>query len=164
MAMEAARVGMTDHNILAVAMESPSVTARQKGKAYQFIGGCSRHGSGDHVGSMVIEPVWVRAVMLCAELAARGTVTRIVPTPVLAWTAYATPPGSRRKIDPMLVTAATVTGAAEKERSMLPTLVFSVAVAEDRSEPLIDPAFSRTWTAPDSDLRAMPPAPVRALT
>ena len=44
--MEAAKVGMTDHNILAVAMESPSVTARQKGKAYQFIGG--------------VQPTWLR--------------------------------------------------------------------------------------------------------
>ena len=113
---------------------------------------------------MVIEPVCVRAVMLCAELAACGTVTWMLPTVTRAWTAYATPRGSRREIDPMLVAAATAAGAAEKERSMLPTLVFSVEVAEDMPEPLIDPAFSRTCTAPDSDLRAMPPAPVRAVT
>src|SRR5215469_9178726 len=113
---------------------------------------------------MVIEPVPVRTVMLWAELAARGTVTWMVPTPVLAWTVYATPRGSRREIDPMVVAAATAAGAAEKETSMLPTLVFIVEVAEDMSEPLIDPAFSRAWTAPDSDLRSMPPAPVRALT
>ena len=121
-------------------------------------------GSGGHVGWTVIEPVPVRTVMLCAELADRGTVTWMVPTPVLAWTAYATPPGSRREIDPMVVAAASVAGAAEKETSMLPTLVFIVEVAEDMSEPLIDPAFSRAWTAPDSDLRSMPAAPVRALT
>ena len=47
---------------------------------------------------------------------------------------------------------------------MLPTLVLSVAVAEDMSEPLIDPARSLTWTAPDSDLRAMPPALVCTIT
>jgi len=33
-----------------------------------------------------------------------------------------------------------VAGAAEKATSMLPTLVLSVAVAEDTLEPLIDPA------------------------
>src|SRR5215831_15918300 len=102
--------------------------------------------------------------MLWAELPARGTVTWTLPTVALAWTAYATPRGSRRDTDPMLVVAATVAGGAEKETSMLPTLVPSVAVAEDRPEPLIDPALSRTWTGPDSDLRVKPPALVRVLT
>src|SRR4029077_13762963 len=88
----------------------------------------------------------------------------MLPTPVLAWTAYATPPGSRRDIDPTLVVAATVAGAAEKETAMLPTLVLSRAVAEDMSEPLIDPARSLTWTPPDRDPRAMPPASVCAIT
>ena len=113
---------------------------------------------------MVTEPVCVRAVMLWAEWLACGTVTWVLPTVALAWTAYATPRGSRRDIDPTLVVAATVAGAAEKETSMLPTLVLSAAVAEDMPEPLIDPARSLTWTAPDSDLRAMPPALVCTIT
>ena len=45
---------------------------------------------------MVTEPVCVRAVMLWAELLACGTVTWMLPTVALAWTAYATPRGSRR--------------------------------------------------------------------
>src|SRR5262249_41238734 len=77
---------------------------------------------------------------------------------------YATPRGSRRDIDPMLVMAVAEAGGAEKETSMLPTLVLRVAVADDRPEPRIDPALSRTWTGPDSDLRVMPPALVCALT
>jgi hypothetical protein len=127
--------------------------------------------SNDHPGWMVTEPVCVRAVMLWAELLARGTATWTLPTVALAWMAYATPRGSRRDMDPTLVVAATVAGAAEKETSMLPTLVLSAALAEDMPEPLIDPARSLTWTAPDSDLRAMPPAlvctttwPVRAVS
>src|SRR5215468_1408992 len=88
----------------------------------------------------------------------------MLPALTLAWTAYATPRGSRRVIDPTFVAAATVVGGAEKERSMLPTLVLRVAVAEDTSEPLIDPALLRTWRAPDSDLSAMPPALVCAVT
>jgi hypothetical protein len=113
---------------------------------------------------MVTEPVCVRAVMLWAEWLACGTVTWVLPTVALAWTAYATPRGSLRDMDPTLVVAATVAGAAEKETSMLPTLVLSAAVAEDMPEPLIDPARSLTWTAPDSDLRAMPPALVCTIT
>jgi hypothetical protein len=89
---------------------------------------------------MVTEPVWVRAVMRWAELPACGTVTWMLPTEVLVWTAYSTPRGSRRETDPTLVVAVTVAGGAAKETSMLPTLVLSVAVAEDILEPLIDPA------------------------
>jgi hypothetical protein len=70
---------------------------------------------------MVTEPVPTWAVMLWAESRAWGTVTWMLPTDALAWTAYATPGGSRKETEPMLVVAATVAGAVEKETSMLPT-------------------------------------------
>src|SRR5215831_8288796 len=159
---ERSRLCPVDHNVLPVRQQAVKVNQGTGRPGAGYFGGQVLQGG--HAGRTVTEPVRVRAVMLWAELPACGTVTWMLPRVALAWTAYATPRGSRRDMDPMLVMAVAEAGGAEKETSMLPTLVLRVAVADDRPEPRIDPALSRTWTGPDSYLRVMPPALVCALT
>src|SRR5262245_22050841 len=113
---------------------------------------------------MVMEPVVALAVMTCGDAALRGTPIRILPTVVLASTAYPTLPGRPSWIRPAEVVALTVVGGAENVILIWPVDIFTVARADDTSSPTIEPALPVAAMGPDTDCSSIVPALVPAVT
>jgi hypothetical protein len=111
---------------------------------------------------MVTEPVVTLAMMACGDAALRLTLTEVLPTEVLASTAYGTLRGTRSVIEPTATVAAMVAGAAEKVTSILPADMRKLARADDMCWPRIDPAWPVTSIAPDTEAISMLPASLRA--
>jgi len=84
-----------------------------------------------------MEPVVARAVITCGDAALRWTPIRILPTVVLASTAYPTLPGTRSRTRPAEVVALTVVGGAENVILIWPVDILMMARADDTSSPTI---------------------------
>jgi hypothetical protein len=113
---------------------------------------------------MVTDPVVVLAVMACGDAALLMTPTSVLPTEVLASTAYGTLPGTRSVTEPAVAVAVRVAGAAEKVTSIVPAATCKLALADDTFWPRIDPAMPVMLIGPDIAARSTSPASVCAVT
>jgi hypothetical protein len=113
---------------------------------------------------MVMEPVVALAVITCGDAALRWTPIRILPTVVLASTAYPTLPGTRSRTTPAEVVALTVAGGAENVILIWPVDILMMARADDTSSPTIEPALPVAAMGPDTECSSMVPALVPAVT
>jgi hypothetical protein len=111
-----------------------------------------------------MDPVLVLAVIVRVADALRETPTSTVPTIALVVTLYRTELGTRMVMAPTSVAAVTAVGGAEKTRSIVPADTCTLALADDRFCPRIDPALLMTSTGPASELRLMLPALTCAVT
>jgi len=112
-----------------------------------------------HEGFIEIEPRSELALIVCAGLLLRGTVTVEVPTNVCVLSRYATDPGTVSVIGPTLVVAVRDRGAAENAAMTPPAFVLNVAAGERKSSAVISPALACALRAPAREVSVTAPAP-----
>lgn len=110
------------------------------------------------VGSIVMDPVLVLAVIVRAAAGLREIPTRTWPTVAVALTLYWTVAGTRRVIVPTSVVAVIEVAGAVKVTPICPADTCRLAFADDRRWPSIDPALLVASTDPASELRLILPA------